>query len=153
MGEISGRSSGLTGIPAYFNWRAYLDFARTKSAICVRSHIDIVHMLMGHTILCRGCFRRSALYKDGPDSARYDQPCLAISSDCVVTFEATLAPGSQGSGLIFLARKAECRSTGPARADSLLFNDSPRCADGGNSKSVDPTIDHVRNFSGMYAQP
>jgi len=72
---------------------------------------------------------------------------LQYPSDCVVTFEATLAPGSQGSGLIFFGHgRQSADRLGRPRQTLFYSTDSHAAPTEVIPKGVDPTIDHVRNF-------
>jgi predicted dehydrogenase len=132
----------------YWNWRAYLDFGGGQIGDLFVHMIDFVHMLMGHDDPVSAVASGGVLcYKDGRTGPDTISLALQYPNDYVVTFEATLAPGSQGSGLIFFGTEGRVQIDWAGRGQTLFYStDSHAAPTEVIPKGADPTIDHVRNF-------
>ncbi|MDA2930960.1 Gfo/Idh/MocA family oxidoreductase [Acidobacteria bacterium AH-259-O06] len=84
----------------YYNFRAYLDFGGGLVTDLFAHWIDVIHMFIGEEI------PRSAVaaggiyqYKDGRTAPDTINVLLEYPGEWTATFEATLAPGTRGSGV------------------------------------------------------
>jgi len=132
----------------YWNWRAYLDFGGGQIGDLFVHLVDVVHMLLGHDLPVSATAAGGIYhYKDGRTAPDTITVALEYPGEFVVTFEGSLAPGSQGAGLEFCGTEGRLHIDWPSRGGAM-FHSAER-----NTQPVealppgpDATADHVRNF-------
>ena len=132
----------------YWNWRAYLDFGGGQIGDLFVHLLDITHFLMGHDNPLSAVASGGVLYyKDGRTAPDTITVSLEYPNDCVITFEAVLAPGSQGSGLEFFGTEGRIQIDWATRGRTLFYPTDPHAQPTEIVPAgTDPTVDHIRNF-------
>ena len=127
----------------YYNFRAYLDFGGGQVTDLMTHWIDVVHMFMDQdnptgAVAAGGVYA----YKDGRTAPDTINILLQYPGEWNATFEATLVPGIQGSGIEM------CGTEGKLFIDRSQFTFTP--IRGGTPVTVkaahEITDDHVANF-------
>ena len=132
----------------YFNFRAYLDFGGGQITDLFTHWIDAVHMFMGQddpvsAVAAGGVYH----YKDGRTAPDTIHVLLEYRQEWTATFEATLAPGLQGSGIEMVGTEGRLVIT---RRRYTFYPKRERGAPVPEPVVVeaegDMTVDHVNNF-------
>jgi len=128
----------------YWNFRAYLDFGGGQVTDLFTHWIDTVHMLMDQdnpisAVAAGGVYH----YQDGRTAPDTISVALEYPGNWTATFEATLAPGATGAGMMFFGTDGRME----IGRGGFTFTPAARGAQPVNVKStVEQTIEHVRNF-------
>ena len=133
----------------YANFRAYLDFGGGQVTDLFTHWIDVAHMLLDQdnptsAVAAGGIYH----YKDGRTAPDTINVLLQYPQEWTATFEATLAPGLDGSGVEFVGTEGRLY----INRGNYIF--TPKGAKQGVEVKAysetgvrDPlTLDHVRNF-------
>jgi predicted dehydrogenase len=128
----------------YANFRAYLEFGGGQVTDLFTHWIDMVHLFLGQDIPVSAVAAGGIYhYKDGRTAPDTVNVLLEYPGEFTATFDATLAPSLQGTGMEL------CGTQGRLLVANRKFEFHPV---GKNAKpviteeSADSTADHVNNF-------
>jgi predicted dehydrogenase len=131
-------------VQQFWNWRAYLDFGGGQITDLFTHWIDVVQWFMNEdlpksAVAAGGVYH----YRDGRTAPDTINVLLEYPSDWTATFEATLAPGTQGAGIEFVGTEGRLEITRGGYTFTPVKGTPVKEAGDARDQL---TADHVRNF-------